>query len=160
MIKEGIELVKRFEGFYATPYKCPGGVWTIGYGTTLYPSGRRVKENDRACTLEQAEKWLHHELDKCECVVIKYCKPYLNQKQRAALSSFVYNLGKGAFLASTLRRRINNGDFGDVPYQIKRWNKAGGKVLRGLIRRREAEAELWGSGTEQKTFVEYPNEQR
>jgi len=63
--------------------------------------------------------------------------------QRAALSSFVYNFGSGAFRASTLRRKINAGDFDDVPYQMSRWNKAGGRVLRGLTRRRAAEVELW-----------------
>jgi lysozyme len=146
MIKEGVDLVIRFEGYSSTPYRCAAGVWTIGYGTTRYPDGRRVTGDDPECTKQQAEAWLHHELEKAERAVIMYCKPYLNDKQRAALASFVYNLGSGAFKASTLRRRINSGDWDDVPYQLSRWNKAGGRVLRGLVRRRTAEAELWNDG--------------
>lgn len=146
MIKEGVDLVTLFEGYSSIPYRCAAGVWTIGFGTTRYPGGRRVTESDPDCTREQAEQWLHHELEKAERVVIRYCKIYLNDKQRAALASFVYNLGSGAFRASTLRRRINSGDWDDVPYQMSRWNKAGGQVLRGLVRRRAAEAELWNTG--------------
>ena len=146
MIKEGLDLVIHFEGYSSTPYLCSGGVWTIGYGTTRYPDGRRVTKGDAACTKEQAEEWLHHELTKAEQVVMRYCTPYLNDMQRSALASFVYNLGSGAFKASTLRRRINSGDWDDVPYQLSRWNKAGGRVLRGLVRRREAEADMWEEG--------------
>tara|TARA_R110002126_G_scaffold159137_2_gene306499 strand:+ start:76 stop:528 length:453 start_codon:yes stop_codon:yes gene_type:complete len=143
MIKAGVDLVIRFEGYSSTPYRCATGVWTIGFGTTRYPDGRRVTGYDSECTREQAESWLHHELEKAERAVIRYCKPYLNENQRAPLASFVYNLGSGAFRASTLRRRINTGDWDDVPYQIQRWNKAGGRILRGLTRRRAAEVELW-----------------
>lgn len=152
MIKEGVDLVIRFEGYSSTPYRCAAGVWTIGYGTTRYPNGRRVTGDDPECTKKQAVSWLHHELEKAEQAVIRYCRVYLNAKQRAALASFVYNLGAGAFRASTLRRRINTGDwddiFDDAPYQVRRWNKAGGRVLRGLVRRRNAEAEMWNEGLE------------
>lgn len=146
MIKAGVDLVTLFEGYSSTPYRCAAGVWTIGFGTTRYPNGRRVKGGDVNCNREQAEQWLHHVLGEAEQVVVRYCKPYLNENQRAALASFVYNLGSGAFRASTLRRRINTGDFDDVPYQMSRWNKAGGRVLRGLSRRRAAEVELWNAG--------------
>lgn len=146
MIKEGVDLVSAFEGYSSNPYLCPAGVWTIGYGTTRYPEGRRVSGGDPNCIEKQAEQWLHHELTKAEQSVIRYCKPYLNDLQRAALASFVYNLGSGAFRASTLRRRINSGDWDDVPYQLSRWDKAGGRVLRGLVIRRAAEADLWIRG--------------
>jgi len=143
VIKEGVDLVTRFEGYSSTPYRCAAGVWTIGFGTTRYPGGHRVTGCDTGCTREQAERWLHHALEKAERAVIRYCKPYLNPYRRAALASFVYNLGSGAFRASTLLRKINRGDFCDVPYQIARWDKAGGRVLRGLTRRRAAEVKLW-----------------
>jgi len=146
MIKRGVDLVTLFEGYSSTPYRCSAGVWTIGFGTTRYPNGKRVTKFDPECTRGKAEAWLHHELVKAERAVIRYCKPYLNDIQRAALASFVYNLGSGAFRASTLRRRINSNDWEDVPYQLSRWNKAGGRVLRGLSRRRAAEAELWCEG--------------
>lgn len=146
MIQEGVDLVKGFEGFSSPVYQCPASVWTIGMGTTIYPSLYRVKSSDPNCTPEQAEEWLHHELNRCEQVVIRYCNPYMDPHQRAALASFVYNLGSGAFRASTLRRRINSGDWDDVPYQLSRWNMAGGRVLRGLVRRRAAEIDLWNEG--------------
>lgn len=145
MIKEGVDLVTRFEGCSLSAYRCAASVWTIGLGTTRYPRGVRVKGIDPNCTREEAEQWLHYTLERCEHRVINYCKVYLNPYQRAALASFVYNLGSGAFYASTLRRRINSGDWDDVPYQMSRWNKGGGRVLRGLVRRRAAEIELWNT---------------
>jgi lysozyme len=143
MIKDGVDLVMNFEGYSSTPYRCPAGVWTVGYGTTRYPEGHRVRGDDGSCTREQAEGWLLYELQKAECVVVRYIKRYLNANQRAALASFVYNLGSGAFRASTLRRKINTGDWEDVPYQFSRWNKAGGRVMKGLILRRAAEISMW-----------------
>ena len=144
MNQAGIDLVISFEGYSSEPYKCPAGVYTIGYGTTRYPDGVRVSEEDD-CTKDQAEEWLHHELNKAEQTVVRYCGCYLSANKRAALASFVYNLGSGAFRASTLRRRLNSGDWGDVPYQLSRWNKAGGRILKGLVRRRAAEAILWST---------------
>ena len=146
MIKEGVELVAHFEGFRARPYLCAAGVWTIGEGTTRYPTGRRVRGTDPDCTREQARAWLTWALEQSEKAVLRLTTPPLNDKQLAALASFVYNLGSGAFRASTLRRRINSGDFDDVPYQLSRWNKGGGRVLRGLVLRRDAEARLWLEG--------------
>ena len=146
MIVDCIELVKRFEGFSSKPYLCPAGVWTIGYGTTRYPNGRRVKATDESCTVEQADSWLIHELCKCEGLVLRNTRAELNNRQLAALTSFVYNLGIGAFRASTLRRRIDSGNFDDVPRQLSRWVYAGGRRLPGLVLRRAAEAELWQTG--------------
>lgn len=147
MIQVGVDLVKHFESYSSAPYLCPAGVWTIGWGTTRYPNGRRVTAHDKPCSRKDAEYWLHHELNKAERVVTDYCTAELNEYQRAALISFVYNLGAGAFIASTLRRRLNTGEFDDVPYQLSRWNKAGGRILRGLIRRRKAEIKLWETRT-------------
>lgn len=147
MTPAGLELVKRFEGYSPRPYLCPAMVWTIGWGTTRYPWGKRVTPLDAHATPDKADSWLEHELMKAELAVIRYTTVWLNEVQRAALASFVYNLGAGAFRASTLRRRLNSGDWEDVPYQLSRWNKAGGRVLRGLVIRRKAEADMWISGT-------------
>ena len=143
MNQAGLDLVKSFEGFSAEPYLCPADVWTIGYGTTRYPNGERVKEADAKCNNQQASGWLHYHLNKSLEVVVNACETDLNENQIAALTSFVYNVGIGAFGRSTLLKRINSGDLDDVPTQLRRWNKAGGKVLAGLVRRREAEIELW-----------------
>ena len=146
MNQAGVDLVKSFEGFHKKPYKCPANVWTIGYGTTFYPENdKRVTEFDPVCNKTQAEFWLRYELCKAEGVVMRNTKVYLNDNQRAALASFVYNLGSGAFMASTLRKRINAGDFDDVPYQLSRWCYARGVKLKGLVRRRQAEAELFNT---------------
>lgn len=145
-MKTAVEIAKHFEGLRLAPYKCPAGVWTIGYGTTRYPGGLRVKPTDGPCTVVQAEHWLEDEMDHCRGQVISIIGPQLNEHQIEALTDFVYNLGAGAFRASTLRRRINDGDFADVPYQLSRWVRGGGRVLPGLIRRREAEIKLFTLG--------------
>lgn len=142
MINETLTLVKAFEGKSHTAYLCPAMVWTIGYGTTRYPGGIRVKAGDD-CTDKEAERYLTHELEYAMMKVLQLTTVELNQYQLGALTSFVYNLGAGAFRASTLRRRINNQEFNDVPYQMGRWVNAGGRRLAGLVRRRAAEVELW-----------------
>jgi len=146
MIQEAVDLVKHFEGFRAKPYLCPSDVWTIGFGTTWYPSGRRVSRVDPSCTQEQAEVWLRFVLEEAEQSAISLCRVYLSPFQRGALASFIYNVGEGAFRASTLRKRINDMEWEDVPFQFRRWKFAGGRVLGGLVRRREAEIGLWERG--------------
>lgn len=143
MINETLTLVKVFEGKSYTAYLCPAMVWTIGYGTTRYPGGMRVKEGED-CTDKEAERYLMHELEYAMVKVLQLTTVELNPYQLGALISFVYNLGAGAFRASTLRRRINNHEFDDVPYQLSRWVNGGGRRLKGLVRRRAAEIELWG----------------
>lgn len=135
-------LVKYFEGYSSKAYKCPGGVWTVGYGTTRYPSGTKVRKTD-ICSQEDAEAYLAHELDYAKARVLSLVEVELTGSQLDALTSFVYNLGAGSFRASTLHRRINESNFDDVPYQFSRWVYAGGRKLRGLVLRRKAEADLW-----------------
>ena len=135
--KEGLALIKKFEGFESRAYLCPAGVWTIGYGHT-----KDVKEGDE-WSQAHAEHMLEIELEEfCE-YVNKMVKVPLEQYQFDALVAWVYNLGAGNFKESTLLRVLNQSDYDDVPHQIKRWNKAGGRVLQGLVRRREAEALLF-----------------
>ena len=137
---EGVALIKKFEGCKLDAYQCSANVWTIGFGTT-----KGVKEGD-ACTQDEAETLLADDLFKFEKIIHKQVKVPLKQNEFDALVSWVYNLGGGNLSESTLLRRINDDtDSGraDIPHQIRRWNRAGGKVLDGLIRRREAEALLW-----------------
>ena len=135
--KEGIALIKKFEGCELEAYKCPAGVWTIGYGHI-----KGVQEGD-VITLEEAEDMLVEELHEYESYVNEYVTVALSQNQFDALVSWVYNLGPANLKASTMLKVLNSGEYEDVPAQMKRWNKAGGKVLEGLIRRREAEACLF-----------------
>ncbi len=134
-------ILLEFEGLYLSPYLCPAGVWTIGLGTTRYPDGRPVGPRDPRITKEQA--WViakHQMINDYMAEAIELCPGQLNTAGRlAAISDFCYNAGVPAFRSSTLRRKINQGDWDAVPGQLKRWNKGGGRVLCGLVRRRAME---------------------
>ena len=132
-----VELIKYFEGFEDTAYLCPANVWTIGYGRT-----RNVKEGDRI-TEPQAERDLLEELEEFKHQVLHSVKVELTQNELDALTSWTYNLGVGNLNSSTLLKKLNAGDKNSVPSEMLRWNKASGKVLAGLTRRRQAEADLW-----------------
>lgn len=134
---EGLALIKKFEGCELTAYKCAAGVWTIGYG--------HIKDvyEGQTITQSEAESMLQHEMEEYEGYINSSVTVPLTQNQFDALVSWVFNLGAGNLRASTLLKVVNLSDMEGVPAQIKRWNKAGGKVLDGLIRRREAEALLW-----------------
>tara|TARA_Y100000356_G_scaffold64086_1_gene52368 strand:+ start:1746 stop:2177 length:432 start_codon:yes stop_codon:yes gene_type:complete len=134
---EGLALIKKFEGCELKAYQCSAGVWTIGYGHT-----KDVVEG-MEITQEEAEQMLVDELHEYESYINKYVTVALSQNQFDALVSWVYNLGPVNLTASTMLKVLNSGEYEDVPAQMKRWNKAGGKVLEGLIRRREAEACLF-----------------
>jgi lysozyme len=135
--KEGIALIKKFEGCELEAYKCPAGVWTIGYGHI-----KGVQEGD-VITLEEAEDMLVEELHEYENYINDMVTVGLTPFQFDALVAWVFNLGPTNLRESTLLRVLNEGNYEEVPAQIKRWNKAGGEVLNGLIRRREAEAFLF-----------------
>ena len=135
---EGINLIKHFEGCELEAYKCPAGVWTIGYGHI-----KGVEEGD-VITEQQADDMLVEELEEYENYIHNLVNCPLNQNQFDALVSWVYNLGSSNLQASTLLKVLNAGDYAGVPAQMLRWNKAGGKVLEGLTRRRQAEADLFG----------------
>ena len=135
--QEGLALIKKFEGCELDAYKCAAGVWTIGYGST-----KGVKEGD-TISQEDADKLLTHEMEEYEGYINDLVDVNLEQNQFDALVSWVFNLGPANLKASTLLKVLNAKDYEGVPAQIKRWNKAGGKVLQGLIRRREAESLLF-----------------
>jgi lysozyme len=135
--QEGLSLIKRFEGCELEAYKCAAGVWTIGYGST-----KGVKEGDTV-SQEEADKLLLHEMEEYEGYINDMVNVDLEQNQFDAMVSWVFNLGPTNLKASTLLKVLNAKDYEGVPAQIKRWNKAGGKVLQGLIRRREAESLLF-----------------
>ena len=136
----GLELIKDFEGLETKAYQCAAGVWTIGYGHT-----KDVQEGDE-WSEDHCDHMLEVELEEYEGYINKLVTCPLSQNQFDALVSWVYNLGSANLQASTLLKVLNAEDYSDVPNQIKRWNKAGGKVLEGLIRRREAEAVMFEGG--------------
>ena len=134
---KGLALIKHFEGCELEAYKCPAGVWTIGYGHI-----KGVQEG-MTITEMQAEEMLQSELIEYEGYINDLVEVELNQNQFDAMVSWVYNLGGGNLRASTLLKVLNAGNYAGVPEQMLRWNKAGGKVLEGLTRRRQAEADLF-----------------
>jgi len=140
---KGLQLIKQFEGFRAKPYKCPAGVPTIGYGATYYPDGRRVTMADKPVSEADATTMLRAMLSSYEAGVDRYVQVPLTQGQFDALVSFAYNLGLSALKGSTLLRVLNDKNYAGAAAQFARWNKAGGKVLPGLTRRREAERLLF-----------------
>lgn len=140
--KVGIDLIKSFEGCYLKAYKCPAGVWTIGWGTTEPIDGVKPHEG-MVITQKQADELLIKNLKGYENAVNEYVIYSINQNQFDALVSFAYNCGNGALKTSTLLKKLNAGDVHGAANEFLRWNKANGKVLNGLTRRREAERKLF-----------------
>jgi lysozyme len=137
----GLELIKHFEGLYLSAYRCPAGVWTIGYGHTGLTHKDGTVKAGRKITKEQAEELLKHDLRKFADRVQDGCNVPLSDDQFSALVSFDFNTG--GFLKSTLRTKLNAGDYKGAADQLLRWDKAGGKVLAGLVRRRKSERNLF-----------------
>ena len=136
-------LARRFEGLYLSPYLCPAGVPTIGYGATYYEDGTRVQLTDPPITRARAEVLLLWMVRTVYLpAVVKLCPAVDNPQRLAALIDFTFNLGAGQLKASTLRKRVNAGDWDAVPGELRKWTRGGGRVLRGLVIRREAEAAL------------------
>tara|TARA_R110000744_G_scaffold323801_1_gene429678 strand:- start:1463 stop:1906 length:444 start_codon:yes stop_codon:yes gene_type:complete len=135
--EEGLDLIKKFEGCETKAYLCPAGVWTIGYGHT-----KDVKEGEEISE-DYAMFLLKDEIVEYEKYIEDLVEVSLSQCEFDALCSWVYNLGPTNLKESTLLKELNHANFDRVPFEIKRWNKAGGKVLEGLQRRREAEALLF-----------------
>lgn len=132
-------LVKRYEGLRLRAYICPAGIPTIGYGHTKGVSlGQTITEL-------QADALLEQDMTAAVLDTLRLC-PVLAQETQtrlAAVADFTFNLGAGRLKASTLRRRINTGEYDDVPYELRRWVRAGPNILPGLVARRESEVQLW-----------------
>ncbi|MEO0539337.1 MAG: lysozyme [Cyanobacteria bacterium P01_A01_bin.105] len=135
--RNGLQMIKSFEGLRLTAYQDAVGVWTIGYGTT-----RNVRRGMRI-TREKAEAFLQEDLVRFEKAVNDAVKVPLNDNQFSALVSFAYNVGAGALRTSTLLKKLNRRDITGAANELPRWNKAAGRVLAGLTRRRNAERALF-----------------
>jgi len=143
LIEQALALARRFEGFRFHPYLCPAGVATIGFGATRYLNGSKVTLRDAPITRGLGEAMLQHEMQRCAAAVLRLCPTVADSPDKlSALADFVFNLGAGRLQTSTLRRRVNARDWHAAAKEIRRWNKGGGKVLKGLVIRREAEAQL------------------
>lgn len=135
-----VDLIKDSEGFREEAYKCPAGKWTIGYGSTFYQDKSPVQEGD-TITRDKAEELLNWYCD----TQIKYPRNDLNDDQKAALCSLIYNIGQGAFDKSKCRKAIVNSDWQEAHRQWD-WITANGKILPGLVIRRQKEKNLFFKG--------------
>lgn len=150
-----VGLAKRFEGFHrvpkhdpqrrAHPYICPAGYWTIGYGRLCKPDHPPINE-------EEGEMYLRQDLRTALAATLRYCPVLATapEERIAAIVDFTFNLGAGQLQASTLRRRVNQRDWTAAASELRRWVYGGGKILPGLVARRDAESAMLGS----KAFVQ------
>jgi lysozyme len=147
-LKVAVALCKRFEGFSPTPYACPAGVATIGYGNTFYENGTKVTLQDKLITQSEAELMLIRSLSTQYLPAVLKASPGLiiYPERLGAITDFCFNLGAARYRASTLRKRIDAGDVERAREEILKWNKAGGRVLPGLVKRRAAERALFLAG--------------
>lgn len=143
---KGIDLVKRFEGCKLKAYKDPVGIWTIGVGIIRYPNGKPVKQGD-VITQAQAEEYLMHELNmKAGQIQHHFYNVFLTQNQMDAIISFAFNCGVAALGKSTLLKKIKaNPNDPSIELEFMKWVKGGNKVLPGLVKRRQAESDLYFS---------------
>lgn len=137
-------LCRPFEGLRLRPYLCPAGYPTQGYGTVNKPDGTQVQLTDPPITRETAEEWLRHELAHTYLPGVLKASPHLISRPAAlgALTDFAYNCGVPRYRASTLRRRVDACDWAGAKAELMKWTRGGGRVLPGLVRRRQAEAAL------------------
>jgi lysozyme len=145
-------LIKRFEGWRSKPYLCSANVPTIGWGSTMYENGDKVTLDDPEITKERGQELFELDAERFLLQVYKAC-PVLTKhdNKAAAILSWTYNLGPARLRSSTMRTRINQERWVEAVQELKRWNLAAGKVTRGLILRREAEASLFLSPSNNKT---------
>jgi len=139
----GIDLIKRFEGFSSKPYLCPANVWTIGYGATRLLDGSAVTKDTPSVTYEQGTKLLELQVEQFERAIDAAVHVALNQNQYDALVSLCYNIGIGNFSRSTLVKLLNAGNSTEASREFLRWNKVKGKPITGLTKRREEEMKLF-----------------
>jgi lysozyme len=143
---KGLDLIKKYEGFSSKPYLCPASICTIGYGSTYYEDGSKVKLTDSPITQERATLLLEALLVSYERAVDSYCIDTINQSQFDSLCSFAYNCGVRNLKSSTLLKKVNvNPDDPTIKDEFLKWTKGGGKTLPGLVKRRTEEAQLYFS---------------
>ncbi len=140
---EGYALLKKFEGCVLKAYKCPAGVWTIGFGNTFYEDGTKVKEGD-VITQQRADELAKYIVEQFATSIRAMIKQPLNENQFSACVSLAYNIGTGGFKKSSVLRKLNvNPTDPTIADSFRLWNKGGGVILKGLVRRREAEIALY-----------------
>jgi lysozyme len=141
--QQGIDLIKQFEGCKLKPYLCPAKKWTVGYGHVLGNGATLAEADNRTFTKEEVDGFLKSDLVRFERGVLRYCTVPLTQFQFDALVSWSYNLGLGTLQRSTMRQKILRQDGEAASKELLKYDKVGGKAVKGLTRRRQAEYRLF-----------------
>ena len=136
-------MIKHHEGFVRKPYQDPIGLWTVGVGHLIGDGKKLPKEWNKEFTDEEVDNILCEDLERFEIGIQRLTKVPLTQSQFDALVSFSFNVGLGNFQSSTLRSKLNRGDYEGASNEFPKWRKAGGKILKGLVRRRADERNLF-----------------
>ncbi len=140
---EGIDIIRHYEGYYKTPYRCSSGIPTIGFGTCFYPDNTRVTMDDKPISREEASELLVYGLRSAENAVARMVRTSLNLNQFSSLVSLVYNIGSGRFMSSTIRSKLNRQDYTGARNEFWKWRRSNGRIMRGLVLRRRDEAKLF-----------------
>ena len=138
-----VNMIKHHEGFVRKPYQDPIGLWTVGVGHLIGDGKKLPKEWNKEFTDEEVDNILCEDLERFEIGIQRLTKVSLTQSQFDALVSFSFNVGLGNFQSSTLRSKLNRGDYEGASNEFPKWRKAGGKILKGLVRRRADEKALF-----------------
>ena len=138
-----INMIKHHEGFVRKPYQDPIGLWTVGVGHLIGDGKKLPKEWNKEFTDEEVDNILCEDLERFEIGIQRLTKVSLKQSQFDALVSFSFNVGLGNFQSSTLRSKLNRGDYEGASNEFPKWRKAGGKILKGLVKRRADERNLF-----------------
>ena len=139
----GLGIIKFFEGWSSSAYRCPANRWTIGWGSTWDIDGNSVTADHPDIDKTTGTALLRRELRHVESAINRLIKVPLNQNQFSALASWTFNLGSGKLQSSTLRAKINRGDHDGAELEFPKWRRAGGKILQGLVKRRAVEQTLY-----------------
>ena len=138
-----LDIIKHYEGWSSCVYLCPAGVHTIGYGSTWDMNGDPISAECADITEDEGEALLRRELRHVRGAVARLVTAELTDNMYSALCSFIYNIGSGAFQRSTLRMKLNRGDYEGAADEFPKWRRAGGRILKGLVRRRKSEQRLF-----------------
>ena len=140
---KGLEIIKRYEGCSLNVYRDPIGIWTIGYGSIFGLDLNRVDRSHRAITEDEATSLLFRECQEAERAIARLVRVQLTSNQVSALISLVFNVGSGNFQRSTMRMKLNRRDYIGAANEFWKWRRAGGRILKGLVRRRASEEQLF-----------------
>ena len=155
----GLSIITDSEGFFSAPYRCPAGIPSVGYGSTRLLDGSRVTMDSPKVTKNEAKALLRRHLDHVEAAILQLIRVSLNENEFSSLCSWTYNLGSGRLQSSTLRAKLNRNNRLGAANEFPKWRRAGGKIMRGLVIRRERERRLFLTPEKIGDYYDLENDQ-